>query len=574
MASSNKERGDRYENYICNKLNKNTIAFLWDKIPEKHLLLSGLIHDLNKHRLEKIKAKKNNKLNPLQDVGIDILHLKSNGEYVFVQCKNGYDEGLTVKNIAGFSWMMLNHEDKKGKLYYTSKLSRHIKENSLNKRIQFKKQIMWRNDEIVFDENISLYDYQQEAVKTLQEYFINNKRGILSFPCGVGKTIISCYFSKIFKNIVILSPLRQYAEQNLFKFLSYDPSFKGLLVDSDGTRDIDEIREFMNNDNQHVFSSTFASVDIMNQVIRELNNCIIIIDEFHDLSKNQILDETNEMNKLLNSDSKILFMSATPRVYEMEDEDFSYEDIFGPVVCKMDVKTAITNNYICDYKIYFPAVLENTEQLQRDIQQEININSIDNDILVRCIYFIKCHTFNGSNKCIIYCRDTNEIELFKECLVLLKEYYSIDLSIYSITTKDFHSKTLEENSREWKLKMFSEDNYPSVMLSIKILDECVDIPACDSVYISYPSENKIRTLQRMFRCLRKTENKKLGHVYIWCNEYNNILNTLSGIKEYDSDFREKIQIQVRTEARRKRQGEYKYISHGDTEGKAGECKIR
>jgi hypothetical protein len=53
----NKEKGDLYEQYINDYLNnkENSQSFLWSNIPEKHLLQASLIHDLNKHRLNKIK---------------------------------------------------------------------------------------------------------------------------------------------------------------------------------------------------------------------------------------------------------------------------------------------------------------------------------------------------------------------------------------------------------------------------------------------------------------------------------------------------------------------------------------
>ena len=34
----------------------------------------------------------------------------------------------------------------------------------------------------------------------------------------------------------------------------------------------------------------------------------------------------------------------------------------------------------------------------------------------------------------------------------------------------------------------------------------------------------------------------MGNIYIWCNQYDEILNTLSGLKEYDSMFRNKIKM--------------------------------
>ena len=48
---SNKELGDRYEIYIQQKLVKNSEAYLWKDIPEKHLISAGLVSNFNDIRL-------------------------------------------------------------------------------------------------------------------------------------------------------------------------------------------------------------------------------------------------------------------------------------------------------------------------------------------------------------------------------------------------------------------------------------------------------------------------------------------------------------------------------------------
>jgi hypothetical protein len=49
----------------------------------------------------------------------------------------------------------------------------------------------------------------------------------------------------------------------------------------------------------------------------------------------------------------------------------------------------------------------------------------------------------------------------------------------------------------------------------------------------------------VFHSKRNPKNKyKKGNVLIWCDEYSKILETLSGIKEYDVEFREKIKLNV------------------------------
>ena len=97
------------------------------------------------------------------------------------------------------------------------------------------------------------------------------------------------------------------------------------------------------------------------------------------------------------------------------------------------------------------------------------------------------------------------------------------------------------------MKNFSEENNKiNLLFNIRILNECIDIPACDSIYISYPPKNKITTIQRISRAIRKNKNNpnKIANIFIWCNEYEEILETLSSIKEYDSFFKDKIKLNI------------------------------
>ena len=90
---------------------------------------------------------------------------------------------------------------------------------------------------------------------------------------------------KKYKQIIILSPLKQFAKQNLECFIKY--GFKGnkLLVDSDGERDINEIKIFIENNETFIISSTFYSIDVLYDVLKYTKDLLIIVDEFHNLSK-------------------------------------------------------------------------------------------------------------------------------------------------------------------------------------------------------------------------------------------------------------------------------------------------
>lgn len=519
-------KGYQYEvqikNYIINVLNKP--AYLWKETPENILIRNNIIGSHNEYRL---KRKSN-----IPDTGIDIIQIEDKDNLCsIVQCKNGYKNGISISNLAGFMAWMFSLPTINGFVYYTNKLSTNLRDLPKNDRIKYIKHAYIENKE----SNINIfkpYNYQIEAKNKFDTDF--NYRGILTMPCGTGKTYTSYLISQNYKQIIIFSPLKQFAKQNLDKYIEYGYNNKTLLVDSDGERDIKEIKKFIKNNENFLISATFSSIDVIYEILKYLEDPLFIIDEFHNLSKNDLINEEYYFYHILHSDYKILFMSATPRVYELENEDYDCDDIFGSIIYNMSFTDAINNKYICDYKIWLPSIHEDNSELNN----ELSIYGIDDTIKSKCNYLFSCLLNNGSRKCIIYCINNKELNLMIDSINELNDFYCLKFDIYQITSKNTY------NSRQEILDKFTNNTKIQLLFSIRILDECIDIPSCDSIYITYPCKSKIRTIQRLCRCIRinKDNQFKIGNIYIWCDEYNEILETLSGIKEYDIFFKDKINI--------------------------------
>jgi superfamily II DNA or RNA helicase len=561
---TNQVKGLNYEiqirDYIINTLHKN--AYLWSDAPETILINCGIIGSHNEHRL----IRKEKKENGLTDTGVDIIQIDSNTESSLVQCKNGYKNGLTIPDLAGFMCWMAAMDKINGYVYYTSKLSENIKCLPKTKRIEYIKQPYTKDhnqkNNIL---RIKPFDYQIKAKEDFIKYFESNQKGILSMPCGTGKTFASYLISQSYQQIIILSPLKQFAKQNLDRYIEYGYSGKTLLVDSDGERDINAINKFITENTNFLISATFCSVDVIQQCLEYTSNVLIIIDEFHNLSKANVIDKNDEFNKILSNqngltDKRILFMSATPRVYEMEEleeldvnnsdannsdeeteinqniftDDNDEINIFGDIVYNMTFTDAIEKKYITDYQIWLPSIHEDNDALNK----ELNIYQIDSIIKSKCIFLFSCLLNNGSKKCIVYCQDTMEIMKMRQAIMELNQYFYLDYEVNQITSVD------SAKSRTDILNKFAESVKIQLLFSVRILDECIDIPSCDSIYVTYPTKSKIRTIQRLSRCIRidKKNPFKIGNIYIWCDEYDQILETLSGIKEYDLFFKDKIKI--------------------------------
>lgn len=174
----------------------------------------------------------------------------------------------------------------------------------------------------------------------------------------------------------------------------------------------------------------------------------------------------------------------------------------------MNFSTAIHNNYITDYKIWLPSIHEDNTKLEK----KLSIYEIEQTIKTKCIFLFSCLMNNGSRKCIVYCKNTEELNQMMEAIRLMNKYYYLDCHMDSIIC---HTS---ETDRSNKLDTFSKSNKLELLFSIRILDECIDIPSCDSIFISYSSNSKIRTIQRLCRCIRIDVNNKfkIGNVYVWC----------------------------------------------------------
>jgi type I site-specific restriction endonuclease len=251
------------------------------------------------------------------------------------------------------------------------------------------------------------------------------------------------------------------------------------------------------------------------------------------------MNKDDDFYGVLNSEHNILFMSATPRVYEMEgDADDHYQRVFGTIIPSMSFRYAIENKYICDFKIWLPFISSDDKQLNNEITRVLSVHDINPKLIDKCNFLLLSLSNTGSMKCIIYCMDTKEIAELIKALNISNEFHQFEYDVSQITCSD------SEISRKEILNNFATSYKRQLLFSVRILDEGIDIPSCDSIFITFPSKSKIRTIQRMNRCTRidKSHPFKIDDIFIWCDEYHEMLNTLCELKDYDPLFKERIVI--------------------------------
>jgi superfamily II DNA or RNA helicase len=600
-----KEKGDAYEifikHYLIDTGNYKSV-YLWKDVPEADLFACGIMDDWNTAR---IRRKQSRTTGILPDFGTDLLVKSSSGDkYSIVQCKH-YDESrpLSANDLGTFLCMVMRYHKQVSSLVYSSSgYQNHLLMLEDNYNITYNElkfnparylellNTIYKPD--VDKENSKIlipYDYQLEAINALK----GKDRTVCQLPCGCGKTLIAIKLCEAYKQNVIITPLKSYCEQNLDRFTSQmDGSYAMMIIDSDGDgRNIDKIQEFVKKNNKICLFATFKSVDIINKLIGDgllrTGEYYIVIDEFHNLSINDIHDDileveddledfqelenvnleveeeldieeeidveefedeleddesiednNTEMYKLLHSNARILFMSATPRLYGddigySEDCDIE-EEIFGNIDYKMPMHEAITSGKICDYMVYVPTLsIEKTVGLDK-IQEEVDIHGYDKELVIKARFLLRGMMNNGSKRCIIYLQTQEECRKMNTILTDIgKNYFGLDIN------SNYLISDLGREERKLVLKAFIDKEGYNFICSVDILNECIDIPECDSIFIAYPSKSKIRNIQRVCRANRKDKKNvdKVARIYVWADEYkDDLVDFIGHLKEYDESF--------------------------------------
>jgi superfamily II DNA or RNA helicase len=491
--------GENYEKYILDIIkDKYKETYLWKDIPNN--ILENRFY-------------KNNII--CDDIGCDIVGIKHDNSIDYIQCKNysttGNDNVINICDLAGFYNFIAENSITNPIVYYSGKLSQQIlcRQN----KIKYMNIPYIKHNKIL---DFKPRDYQLEAYNKLQ----NINRSILSMPCGTGKTFVSFLLSLDYKNIIILTPLISTTEQILTHYKNYYSSHKDInyfLINCNAERNVNNIKLY----NKNIIASTYDSNDIIIKLLEktELENTLIIIDEFHNLSHDMITNKENNMNKILLSKYKILFISATPLNTD------KYNTIFGEIKYELDWKSAIDNKYICDYNFYYP----NNDKIITTIDDlKIDKTLIEKTILINKSYFLlESIKLTNIKKCIVYLKTIKECAEFIKILKTMNIYFELNLKIYEITCD-----TIKKKRTEFLNKFKNDNSCINIICNVHVLDEGIDIPECDSVYLTHPNNNPINIIQRISRSNRLDLNNinKIAKIFVWSKDkikLDKIMNNIS-----------------------------------------------
>jgi superfamily II DNA or RNA helicase len=521
-------------------------VYHWSNVPEEWLFESGYINDFNRHRLTRIMYKKENKgYNRLRDFGFDGL-AKENGIYHSIQAKY-YTDSVCANDLGTFFAYQMNlsliNKDSKGFLYTSSKLQIDLKEMIDNpcypiKHICFP----WKKEQAPVPEialpdcYLPLRGYQKEAIDLINTEGIN----AVNIPCRMGKTLIAGHDIKNKESelIIAIAPLRISVENLQTRLKCFVPDYKYLLVDSDnsGTTDPKEVKDFLQQEGKKIIYSTYKStLDVINKCIEDLTktssrdilaNSYILVDEVHNASE--------ELCDFINLFNDGLVLSAT-----LPDE----------VMCNLDIneiytKTfaeAIREGYIVDYNLWLPHLENDTVAV--DIPDDFTM--YEKSLSAKVFYLASVMLNTGSRRCIVYLERQEDCDAFSIIAKdVFERYHGLDIWTNKIDA------TVNNRNRTRIINEFQsgDDTVFRILTSVRILDEAVDIPRCDSVFITKVGEQSsdIRMMQRSQRSSTKdisNPNKK-NNIILWCEGWESCVGSLERLREGDPEFHKKVRIGI------------------------------
>jgi superfamily II DNA or RNA helicase len=422
------------------------------------------------------------------------------------------------------------------------KFYRALDEKNLKTRLEEKPAI----PPYLFGKEFTLKNHQREALESWQA---NNYRGILRLATGSGKTITAVYgLVRLYESwgrlaVVIAVPYLNLARQ-----------WKEVLslfgIDAIGCYDDKSKWTEVLHSQQKAFrirARSFLCIVVVNDTLRS----DVFQHQISNLSSSELMfigDECHRHGSMTNyvrlpDAGYRLGLSATPFIDDDDESGHSYPDqrkarlveYYGPVVADYDLEDAINEGVLCPYRYYAIGVhlteseQEEYENLSSQIAAAMSfagdigeispnlkslfgkrsrlLGSARNKIAaLRCL--LEKNRNNPKNHTIFYCAEgESEHEEFS------KSIEDVSNLLHELEWKSSRF-TARENAGERKKIM---DNFLNgnidALVSMKVLDEGIDIPLCRTAYILASTRNPRQYVQRRGRILRKHASKEYAVIY-------------------------------------------------------------
>lgn len=375
----------------------------------------------------------------------------------------------------------------------------------------------------------SLYPYQEKAI---EEFVHNGYAHFYEMATGTGKTFTSIRtITKFIQDkgrafVVVCVPqidLQEQWEDSLREEGYENLYFAGGVVNKRPGRTFTDAIISYNIDRDSVVCiavyDTFFD-KVYSQLVN-LENLFIIVDEAHNLNPSQV-------DKMPKQTPYRLGLSATAERFHKSETTFFLNYFTGGTIEPFyyGIEEAIDNHFLSHY-VYEPIFVHfsedkfetykkksqqiaalisqedrDEEQLSRYRRERSLLVKQEPSKLLKLQELTKSYDFTNS---VVYCGQGKDGEV---------SIINLVSTIIHDAGYRVHHYTSKTEDRSAVKKLFTE-NYYDTLIAIKCLDEGVDIPKLDKIYIMASDASQRQTVQRRGRVLRicKNTGKDIAYIY-------------------------------------------------------------
>ena len=386
---------------------------------------------------------------------------------------------------------------------------------------------------------------QQEAVDSILRCFERKTRATALRACGTGKTLIALWLAERMeaRSILVLVPslallaqtLREWLHETSWESVDYRCVCSDKTVDTKNdelivrpsdvpfrvSTDSSDIRAFLTNDFAGIklLFSTYQSSSVVEEAARGLHFDLAIFDEAHKTAGREGIKFAVALRDEAIAADRRLFMTATPRHYEVAQRDkvgdakvvFSMDvpEVYGPVVHRLPFSKAAELGIITDYRVLVSFVTSKevtNELIRRGVVlvegEEIKAQQVANEIAVRSA---------------IEKYGARKVFTFHSRVEAARSFTSSGAEGIQLHVPEFQcahiNGVMPTSHRERLMREFAQA--PRALLSnARCLTEGVDVPAVDMIAFLSPRRSTVDIVQAVGRAMRKSAGKEFGYVLV------------------------------------------------------------
>lgn len=412
---------------------------------------------------------------------------------------------------------------------YWSNRSKNIKTININRLLEdkvllkyksyrSKEEILKMEDELnrILSRKELLPPLRPFQEKVVNNWFAHDHKGIFSLATGAGKTRAAIEtIIKTFENerkiVTIVCPFRILCEQ-WFDIIKTTTDYKPFLAYESqqnwyspiGNKLISFKSKSLNNLIIVTTNYTFSGDLFQKEIGKYWKDVFLIVDECHHVARSRY-------RELLNPEIDYrLGLSATP---ENEGDDLGnkilYEFFKEITPDEYSLKNAIKEGFLNEYN-YYPILTEldddEKENFENLLSQILDAKKNNDNQLLFKLYEKRDNQLDSAktklpnlhklissledlSHTILYCSDNDQLNKVSK---ILKDKFIKFGKITAEESFDERQNTIEDFA----------NGYIKVILSIRVLDEGIDIPAIKTAIILKSSTRTRQSIQRRGRCLR------------------------------------------------------------------------